>query len=193
MLGVVVTTPQWWPGRLNCQSDGSPVSGFGSLSGLSGAQLKGPRLGDHHVLNDRRPIHVVGVARPQLLAALGIQHHQPALAEFARQKLLPIVPVGIRAADQQVAVLVHEGQIAAARADVRAIGDVDGFPPDFLARFRIERHGRAHVELFQLLLFLLRLVRRQVFEGRFILPQAGPRALLATACSRRRTSGRRQS
>ena len=33
MLGVVVTTPQWWPGRRNCQSEGSPVSGFSRLRG----------------------------------------------------------------------------------------------------------------------------------------------------------------
>jgi hypothetical protein len=61
-----------------------------------------------------------------------IEHHEAAAFEFTAQKLLPVVPVRVRTAEHEVAVVIHQRQSAAADADLAAIGHIDRLRPQLL-------------------------------------------------------------
>ena len=138
---------------------------------LAGVQVKRPRLGDDLRADDDRPAAIVGIRRPAKLAIRSIQNDQTAAAELARQKLLPVVAIGIGPADQHVPVVVDQRQLTAADPDPAAVGHIDRLRPEQLARVRVQADRQADVERFELLLHAASLVGRQIHQIALVLLQ----------------------
>ncbi len=110
-------------------------------------QFERPRFGEYFIADHGGPIHVVGIFRPQLFPVAGVENDQFAFLEFAGQELLPVVPVRVRSTQHNVAIGVHQRQTASAGADVRGIGDVDWFFPQFFTCPTVDRNRHPQVKL----------------------------------------------
>jgi len=138
---------------------------------LARFQVEGPRLGDHPVAHDNGPVPVIGVLGPHFVPVLRVQRHQPAAGKVAGHELLPEVPVGVGSAQDQHAVVVHHRQLAAANADLAAVGDVHRRGPEFLAGGRVQGDGQPHVEGLQAVFGVLAGRAFQTFQLALVLPQ----------------------